>query len=101
VVYVFDKDQELAAVLMEMGKDRFNDVFKILSAKYKLTAEERPFVGNMLGRFKAKGATIELNAPHMSFEMNASYLRDDFYARVKTQSAQETEQRKAAEKARF
>ena len=101
VFYIFDKDQKLAGVLMEMGNSRFDEVFGFLSGKYKVTAQERPFVGNKFGRFKAKGATIELNAPHMSFEMQANYIRDDLYAQFKTQSAQEATKKQASEKSKF
>lgn len=101
VVYIFDKDQRLAGVLMEMGKGRFDEVFSFLAGKYKVTSQQRPFVGDKFGGFKAKGATIELNAPHMSFEMNANYIRDDLYAQFKSQSAQEAQQKKASEKSKF
>lgn len=101
VVYIFDKDQKLAGVLMEMGNDRFDEVFGVLAGKYKVTAQARPFVGNKFGRFKAKGATIELSAPHMSFEMQANYIRDDLYAQFTTQSAAEAQQKRAAEQSKF
>ena len=101
VFYIFDKDQKLAGVLMQMGKGRFAEVFGFLAGKYKVTAQERPFVGNQFGRFKAKGATIELIAPHLGFEMQANYICDDLYAQFKTQSAEEATQIKASEKSKF
>lgn len=101
VVYIFDKDQRLAAVLMMMGSERFDEIFKYLAGKYKTTAKQRPFVGDMFARFKAKGTTIELDAPHLGFSMQANYIRDDLYQQFNAQTAQETKQKKATEKSKF
>lgn len=101
VFYIFDKDQQLAGVLMDMGKSRFDEVFNFLSGKYKVTAKQRPFVGDMFARFKAKGVIIELDAPHLGFGMQARYIRDDLYQQFNTQSAQEMQQKKASEKSKF
>lgn len=101
VFYIFDKDQKLAAVMMNMSKDRFDEIFKFLAGKYKTTAKQRPFVGDMSARFKAKGVTIELVAPHLGFDMQANYIRDDLFQQFNAQTAQETQQKKATEKSKF
>lgn len=101
VFYIFDKDQKLAAVIMDMSKSRFDEIFNFLSGKYKATAKQRPFVGDMFARFRAKGVTIELDAPHLGFDMQARYIRDDLYQQFNTQTAQETQQKKASEKSKF
>lgn len=101
VFYIFDKEQKLAAVMMNMSKDRFDEIFKFLAGKYKTTAKQRPFVGDMSARFKAKGVTIELVAPHLSFDMQANYIRDDLYQQFNAQTTQETQQKKATEKSKF
>lgn len=101
VVYIFDKDQKLAAVLMVMDKGRFDEIFNFLAGKYKTTAKQRPFVGDMFARFKAKGTIIELEAPHLGFNMQANYIRDDLYQQFNAQTAQETQQKKATEKSKF
>lgn len=101
VVYIFDPQDKLAGVLMGMGKDRFDDVFNALSAKYKVSSQQRPFVGNKSARFNAKGAVIELDAPHMSFTMSARYIREDLMKKFLTESQAETQQKKAAERSQF
>ena len=101
VVYIFDKEQRLSAVLMEISKGRFDEIFNVLAGKYKLTRQQRPFVGNKFGGFKAEGVTIELDAPHLSFEMHVSYIRDDLYNRFRSQSAQEALQQKDSERGKF
>lgn len=101
VVYIFGKDRKLAAVVMTMSKERFDEIFNFLAGKYKTTAKQRPFVGDKFARFKANGAVIELEAPHLSFNMQASYIRDDLYQQFNAQTAQETQQKKATEKSKF
>jgi hypothetical protein len=101
VTYIFDQDQKLAGVIMDMGKHRFDEILGLLAAKYKVSAKQRPFVGNMFARLNAKGVTIELDAPHLGFNMQASYIRDDLYRQFHTQANQETQQKKAVEKSKF
>lgn len=101
VFYIFDKNQKLAGVLMDMSNARFDDIFSILSGKYKTTESQRPFVGNKYARFKANGVSIEIDAPHMSFVMQVRYIRDDLYQQFNTQTAQETQQKQASEKSKF
>lgn len=101
VVYIFDKDQKLAAVVMTMSKTRFDEVFNFLAGKYKPTSQQRPYVGDKSARFKPKGAVIELDAPHLGFTMLASYIREDMYKQFNAQTAQEAQQKKATEKSKF
>lgn len=101
VFYIFDKEQRLAAIRMEMSKDRFDEVFNFLAAKYKPAVKERPFVGNMFARFKPKGAIIELDAPHLGFGMQAMYIRADLYQQINAKFAQEAKEKAASEKAKF
>ncbi|MBI1928181.1 hypothetical protein HYR99_28540 [Candidatus Poribacteria bacterium] len=102
VFYIFDEKEKLAGVLMTMSKNRFDDIFDVLSGKkYEVIVKERPFVGNMYARFKAKGVTIEMDAPHLGFTMSVSYLRDDLYQKFNSQSAQEEQQKKEKEKSKF
>ncbi|ROQ90695.1 hypothetical protein [Desulfosoma caldarium] len=101
VFYIFDQDHKLAGVLMTMCKTRFDEILSFLSEKYTLTAKRRPFVGDMFARFKAKGVIIELDAPHLSFNMEIRYIRDDLYKQFNMQTAQETQQKKAYEKSKF
>ena len=45
VLYIFDREQKLAAVMMTMGKNRFEDISSFLASKYKVTKKVVPFVG--------------------------------------------------------
>jgi hypothetical protein len=106
VVYIFDKDQKLAGVLMTLSQaeskaKRFDALFSVLTSKYKVVSKKRPFVGDMSGQFKGNGTTILLTAPHLSFEIEANYLRDDLFQKFNSQTADENNQKKSAEKSKF
>lgn len=101
VLYIFDKTNVLAGVIMTMEKSRFDEVFGFLSGKYKVSAKQIPFVGNKFARLKGKGAMVELDAPHLSFTMEARYLRDDLFQQFNAQSEAEAQQKKASERSRF
>lgn len=36
VLYIFDREQKLAAVMMTMGKERFEEITSFLASKYKV-----------------------------------------------------------------
>lgn len=89
VLYVFDENGKLAAVLMDMDKTRFNTVYQFLSSKYKVASQQRPFVGNQFARFSAGDTTIEMDAPHMGFNMVVRYVRNDLQQKYNAQSSAE------------
>lgn len=101
VLYIFDKAGVLAGVVMTLNKNRFDELYGFLSGKYKPVSKQIPFVGDKFARFKAKGVTIELDAPHLSFKMSARYLRDDLLQQFNTQSEAESQQKKASERSKF
>ncbi|PHV08311.1 hypothetical protein CSQ96_06515 [Janthinobacterium sp. BJB412] len=101
VVYVFDREEKLGAVFMRFEKQRFDEIFSFLAGKYKVVGKTRPFVGDKAAQFKAKGVTILLIAPHLSFAMDALYIRDDMYQRFNVQTEQEMREKQSIEKSKF
>lgn len=97
VLYIFDPDKKLAGVVLDMGKHKFDFIYKVLSSKYKVAAQQRPFVGDQYARFKPADAVIEVIAPHMSFEMQVMYLRNDLRQRYEKQSEAEKKSSQQAE----
>jgi hypothetical protein len=94
IVLVFDKSQKLAAVLMTlpkggMGDENFNRTLNMLSAKYKAVERQVPFVGNKFAKFRQGDSIVELEAPHLSFEMSLRYLTNQMLADFNSQSAAE------------
>lgn len=101
VLYIFDTQKKLAAIIMNMDKSRFDHVYNALSGKYKVSSQQRPFVGNQFARFKTADAQIDLDAPHMSFEMEVRYVRADLMQKFTTQSAAEADEKRKREAAQF
>lgn len=75
---IYDKSQTLTAVITSFPKEKLNNLLPTLKKKYKLIKENIPFVGNASAKFKDDDCTILVDAPHLSFSMNLSYLKDDF-----------------------
>lgn len=101
VLYIFDDQKKLAGIIMNMSKARFDAVFQALSAKYKVASQQRPFVGNQFARFKAQDSVVEMDAPHLGFEMEVRYIRNDLMQKFNSQSAAEAEAKKKREASKF
>ena len=101
VLYLFDDQKKLAGVIMDMQKDRCDAVYKALSAKYKVSSQQRPFVGNQFARFKTQDVIIEMDAPHLSFDMEVRYVRNDLMQKFNSQSAAEADTKNKREAAKF
>ena len=84
-LYIFDKSGKLAGVVLTIStrKDqpgkasRFDELAATLSGKYKQVKKVRPFVGDQYAKFAAQDAVIELDSPHMSFDLQLRYLTPD------------------------
>lgn len=101
VTFIFDQGNVLCGVLMEMGKNRFDDIYGFLAGKYKVAEKRIPFVGDKYARFKVGKVTIDVNAPHLSFEMTVNYLTDDMLKTYKETQRRENEAKEKSEKANF
>jgi hypothetical protein len=101
VLYIFDDKKKLAAVIMDMDKARFDAVFQALAAKYKVSSQQRPFVGDKFAHFKTQDAMIILGAPHLSFEMAVRYIRNDLMRLYNSQTSAEAEIKRKSEAAKF
>jgi hypothetical protein len=101
VLYIFDDQKKLSAVIMDMGKYRFDSIFQFLSSKYKVVEQRRQFVGDQYARFKPNDATIEIEAPHLSFVMEVRYIRNDLMQKFIAINEAEAAAKKKSEAAKF
>jgi hypothetical protein len=62
-----------------MHKKRFDDMFQSLSEKYEITSKIIPFVGDKLVELKDDDSLIMINAQHLSFAMDVSYVTNGLY----------------------
>lgn len=75
---IFDRDESLVAVVATLNKQRFDALYNGLSEHYRLLSSQRPFVGNQMANFESGDTEIQLDAPHLSFQMTLSYLEKGF-----------------------
>lgn len=101
ITFIFDKGNRLAGVVMTMADTRFDEVFQHLSGKYRLQSKQIPFVGDRYARFSQEASIIEIEDPHLSFEMEVRYLTNELVNAFKQRRATQEAQRKQRQRANF
>lgn len=101
VAYIFDKKNVLGAIIISMNKNRFESIYDAVSRKYTLESEQRPYVGNQFARFRSGSDYIELDAPHLGFVMDATYMRSDIKSMVLKKVAEEALRKKKRDQTQF
>ncbi|MCG5525865.1 hypothetical protein LRB11_13135 [Ectothiorhodospira haloalkaliphila] len=100
-LFIFSQDERLVAVMMEMPKHRFDDIFDALAAGYVLENAQRPFVGDRSAEFRQGDVSIQLNAPHLSFDMSLLYAKDAFLEQFRETQRREQEAEQSRERGRL
>lgn len=98
---IFDKNSKLVAVLTDVSKNRFNELHRSLSGKYRVKSQQIPFVGNKKVVMQDGNTEVTLNAPHMSFNMELNYINTHFYQAYLKKEQAEKEAKKRAESSRL
>lgn len=79
---IFSQEGKASTIILEMNRNRFDDVQAMLAKKYKVVHKEIPYVGNKNVRYANGDDHIELDSPHLSFSMHLMYsdklMRDSF-----------------------
>lgn len=86
-LFIFDTDDTLQAVTITMSKHRFDAMRGLLNEIYPQVSAQVPFVGNKRVVWNANNVHIELDSPHLSFEMELRYLAEGFLRLFQEQSA--------------
>ncbi len=95
---IFDKEENLLALITTFNKSKYANLVSSLSQKYQLVSKQDAFVGNKFARFQTENTIIDIEAPHMSFDLTLSYMHKNFKKLFLDQSAQESKQKKEKEK---
>lgn len=95
VCAIFSKEDKLLALVTTFSKFEYASLLASLSQKYKLISKQDAFVGDKFARFQEDNTIIEIEAPHMSFDLTLNYLHNDLNKLILNQSRQEEEQKKA------
>lgn len=99
VLLIFTPDERLHAVLMTFPKDP-KGAFPLLRQKYRVVESHiDTFLNRGTARLEKGDSWIEIEAPHLSFEMEIRYLSKAFQAEYEKQKAQreQVERRRNAE----
>lgn len=73
VVFIFDKSDVLVGAVLTMAKDP-KGMTKVLAGKYRQVSNNVDTLMNYgSARFEKGDSLIEINAPHLSFEMTVTY----------------------------
>ena len=75
---IFNPDGKLVCINMVLNKSRFDEMHKQLRKKYKVVKTKIPFVGDSYAHYKDGKTLIELDAPHLSFDMTLTYMQKSF-----------------------
>ena len=101
VVYTFDQQDKLVAVLLTMDKNRFNSIRQILNENYRVVDEKVPFVGDKYVSYISGNVQIWLNAPHLSFEMTITYITDSLAQKIQQEVERSQQETRRRESSRF
>ena len=99
-LFIFDKQNKLAVIMMTFDKNQFDTVYGYLKNKYPLKSKTIPFVGNKNVIFVKDQNKIEITAPHMSFDMDVVYSTDVFnraYNRIRRLERQQKNKREQSQ----
>jgi len=102
-LFIFDKNDKLAVVMLTLNKNQFDNVLGYLKNKYPIQSKRIPFVGNknVVFAIPKDKVTIEMNAPHMSFDMTVMYSTDRFDKAYQRIQRREREQKTKREQSQF
>ncbi len=98
---IFDTNGKLVCVELVMSKGGFNSRFDEMHAqlkkKYKVVKTKIPYVGDTYAHYKDGKTVIELDAPHMSFDMTLTYMQQSFKAAFDSGAQQQQQAKKQQE----
>lgn len=101
VIYIFNKISHLDVIKLTMNKDYFDKINKYLKSKYTLISQSIPPVGDKFVKYKQGNSIIEINAPHLNFEMTVTYKTTAFDRVFNQQVKKEKQSKEQEQKAKF
>ncbi len=86
---------------MKMADSQFDDVQHYLAKKYPVKSKNIPFVGDRYVKYAQGDSIVELDDPHLSFEMNVRYLNNALVRAFNQRSSENEAQRKKNQGGKF
>ena len=91
---IANREGIVVALILTFPKYKFNELFNTLSSKYTLLYKEIPFVGNKYAKFQYGDTIIQLDAPHLSFNLTLAYTLNSFLKEYYKAREKEEKQKK-------
>lgn len=101
VSVIFDDKGTLVYVSAQFPKGKFDYLNQALSKKYKQVSKQIPLVGNKHATYKDGNSKIFLEAPHMSFETDMTYLTNAFDKAYTDARRESNKQKKSKEESQL
>ncbi len=87
-VLIFDREEVLQGTVLTFAKDP-KGMFELLRKKYSVESDRIDrFMNKGTARLRKGHSWVEIDAPHLSFEMEVRYLDKDFTALVEKRQAE-------------
>ncbi len=75
---IFNKNDELIAIITNFQKHRYGSLVNSLKNKYELISQTDEVAVDKSAKFQDGNTHISINAPHMSFDLKLVYIHKDF-----------------------
>lgn len=98
---IFSEDNKALGIFSVINKDKYNQLFNMLSLKYKLVSKKDAFVGDQSAVFIDGKTKITLVSPHLSFTLNVNYVHKDLNDAFDKISSEEKKQKSEKEAAKL
>lgn len=102
ITMAFNQDNRLVAMVMVFDKvglgENFDPLYRQLASKYPVIQKRLPFVGNKFVQFQQDDVLIELEAPHLGWDINLTYKTREFDDAAKRQRKREQQQKSDSER---
>lgn len=96
-----DKDKntvQLIRMYIERKANKFSELYKSLTEKYKLVYKDIPFVGTSFAEFKDENVKIVLIEEHLGADIKLTYITDSYDDLIRKEDAKEENAKRANNK---
>ncbi|MEG1213504.1 MAG: hypothetical protein RSE29_20510 [Leclercia sp.] len=90
---IFNKSGKITAIMLELDKNRFDEVQSMLAHKYVVQKKQISFAGDKYAKYQNNNDVIELDAPYMSPIMKLTYSEQMFQEAYLNKSAEQLDRR--------
>jgi len=101
ILLIFSQDELLEGVIFKSKKFNFENFEQYVAGKYQLLKRDVPFVGDKYAEYEAPNAVIQLDAPHLGFQMSVNYITQSLLDRFTQKSKADAAKQRKTEASQF